>query len=1058
MRNAILTGPAAGDHVFVDLPTGALPMSDAVAQQALRQGYALTLSVDAKGLIRFADPRSERRFRDAADELSQDPAAGGAPARPLRQPSQTQAASAAPDQGGRPAAEGSDALMAAIGRIDRAQQRLNERFFIHFTDLSSLLVADALPSPRARQVFDAVGRLLSAGRGHTASRVVVTVASAVQGLAHGLITAHDHEATPWQIADVPLPGRDEIEQFLARAKDRHQIMGDARATATMLVQRGYTLTRISETLRRIVADGGRDITAIIGGEFDDEKFKDAQAKLDAMVGLPELKSAFSELTRELSAIQEALKRGEITEPASTHMALLGRPGTGKTEVARIVAKLLHACGIRRRDFCRRATSADIVGQYNSGEAIQNIRRLMSEAADGVLFIDEAYTLAENEWGRQAIDVLIAEMEERRGSLTVILAGYPDRMQRLFEANDGLRSRLAFTFRLPDYSADELCEIFDRKLKSSSIDAEADARAAAHAIIRRESTRRHSNGRDVRNLFESWNRSRMIANSRSLRRTHVTDPRSPSKEAAGGLISDFSRKFKCLPEVEQWLRESVLTSFDALGSGRLPRAPRLVFTGPPGTGKTETARTMGGFLRACGVLRDGRVIETTLKDFTSQFVGGSQERTERQFRDAAECVLFIDEIYSFIGDAQGLGILDQIVAALTNPEFENVAVVIAGYEDRMPDVYRANSGLKDRFDRTIRFSWPDTPMLAEITLAQLAHDYGRAPEASEHESVRKAVERAIGARRALPDFAGARSTRRIANDINARTVNRGGGTRVKAEDVPAPPPSPALSQVVERYLQEFPYSSGAAETLRSILAGVKVQGMAHAGKALGLCIQGGPGSGKSTFIRWFIGELARSPGMASLPVVECSAQSLQGTHLGEAQHNVRRAFEQARGGWLFIDEFHTLRGNPGAQSNLYSQEVAREIVAQMTATQNTSTKVVIAGYPGYLEAALDMDPGLSSRFEKIYHLPDPADEALARAAYQRLEQDYGGAGSVSYETIEPLLLVHFSQTRRHHGDRFSGYRHADALAKAAAENAMVRADGDGTRFVIEVEDILGALRR
>ena len=66
--------------------------------------------------------------------------------------------------------------------------------------------------------------------------------------------------------------------------------------------------------------------------------------------------------------------------------------------------------------------------------------------------------------------------------------------------------------------------------------------------------------------------------------------------------------------------------------------------------------------------------------------------------------------------------------------------------------------------------------------------------------------------------------------------------------------------------------------------------------------------------------------------------------------------------------------------------------------------------------------------------------------------------MSYETIEPLLLVHFSQTRRHHGDRFSGYRHADALAKAAAENAMVRADGDGTRFVIEVEDILGALRR
>ena len=1056
MRNAILTGPAAGDHVFVDLATGAQPMGDAVAQEARRQGYTMTLSVDAQGSIRCFDADCEQRFRRATEAASQDPASAGATSRPLRQPSQAPAAAA--EQSLRTAGEGADSLMAAIGRIDRAQQRLGERFFIHFTDLGGLLAADALPTQRAKQVFDAVGRLLSAGRHHAASRVVVTVASSVHATARELLTQHDHGATPWQIADIPLPDRDEIYRFLSRAKDRHKLMGDARATATMLVQRAYTLTRISETLRRIITDGGSDLTAIIGGEYDEAKFKEAQASLDAMVGLADLKREFAGLSKELAAIHEALKRGQITEPASTHIALLGRPGTGKTEVARIVAKMLHACGLRRRDTCRRVTSADIIGQYNSGEAIQNIRRLMHEAADGVLFIDEAYTLAENEWGRQAIDVLIAEMEERRGSLTVILAGYPDRMQRLFEANDGLRSRLAFTFRLPDYSPSELCDIFDRKLKSSAIDATPPARDRAHAIIRREATRRHSNGRDVRTLCESWNRARMIAHARELHPSHVIDPRSPSREAAEGAIGDFSQKFKGLPEVERWLQKTVLTSFDALDAGRLPRAPRLVFAGPPGTGKTETARAIGNFLRTCGVLKDGRVIETSLEKFTSQYVGGSEERTERHFRDAAECVLFIDEIYRFVGNQQGLAVLDQLVAALTNPEFDNVAVIIAGYEDRMPDVYRANGGLKDRFDQTIRFAWPDSSVLADIALAQLKREYGRAPDSPDLDSVRKTIERALSEARALPNFAGARTAGKLAREINSNAVVRGGGSTITAADVPSPPPSPAFSKVVERYLEQFPYSAGAAETLRSILAGVKIQSMGTVGKALGLCICGGPGSGKSTFIRWFINELAKQPGMAALPVVECSAQSLQGTFVGHAQENVRRAFEQARGGWLFIDEFHALRGTVGSQSNLFSQEVAREIVAQMTAPQNTSTKVVIAGYPDHMDAALEMDPGLPSRFEKSYQLPDPSDEALARAAYRRLQSDYGGSGSVSYETLESMLLRHFAVCRRMSGTRFGGYRHADALAKAAAENAMVRADGDGSRFVIEIEDILGALQR
>lgn len=1059
MRQAILTGPAAGDQVFVDLATGVLHMAEAVAQEALRRGFEFVVGIDALGGMRFADQDSERRFREATEVPSEDPKRGNAPSRPLRGQAQESAPAAAAERNAQAAGEGADALMAAIGRLDRAQQSISERFFIHFTDLSGLLSPGTVTSQRARQVFDAVGRLLSAGRGHTSSRLVVTLASNIQADARELLSAHDHGATPWQVAELPLPAIDEIEQFLARVKDRDGLSGNVRATATMLAQRAYTLTRISETLRRKIKDGEKDISSIIGGEMDVAKLADAQRRLDAMVGLDEVKRAFAKLVKELAAIQEALKIGQITEPTSTHMVLLGRPGTGKTEVARIVASLLHAAGIRRRDVCIRATSADIVGQYNSGEAIQNIRRLMREAADGVLFIDEAYTLAENEWGRQAIDVLIAEMEERRGALTVILAGYEDRMQRLFEANDGLKSRLPYVFRLPDYTQSELCEILDRRMKSTPVEATVEARGAAHAIVRREATRRHGNARDVRNLFEMWNRERLVTGARRLELSHVTDPRSPSRSNAEHLAAEYGEAFKGLPEFEQWMRDAMLTNFDALGNGRLPRAPRLVFAGPPGTGKTETARRIGRFLRACGVLRDGRLIETSLQDFTSQYMGGSSERTERQFRDAAECVLFIDEIYTFVGDAQGRAVLDQIVAALTNPEYDNMAVIIAGYEDRMPDVYRANGGLQDRFDKTIRFAWPDNATLASITLDTLARRHGRAPLPAEAVPVAKSIERSIASRRSLPNFAGARSAILISEEINTKYVHRGGSGPLAEVDVPAAPPSDQISKIVDEYRLDYPNSDSAIASLRNILADIKLHERAGPGatSALGLCLLGGPGSGKSTFARWLMRRMSERPGMSPAATIECSAQSLQGSHLGEAQQNVQRVFERARGGWLFIDEFHALHSQGDGRQNLFSVEIAKEVVAQMTNPQNVGTKVLLAGYPAPMSDALAMDPGLTSRFNQKFTLDAPGDEALARTAYMILQRRHGSTGDVGYETLGRMFTDYFSRRREREAYAFAGYRAADELAQSAARNAMLRADGDDRSFKIEIDDILAVLR-
>jgi len=1051
MRQAIVTGPAAGDMFFVDIATGALSMAKAFSQEAMRRGYVFIIEIDELGAMKFANEASERRFREATDEISRDPLAGNATVRPIR--------STNSQRNDQPASEGADALMAAIGRLERAQLRIEERFFMHFHKLGGLLHAGTIPSQRAQLVFGAVGRLLSAGHGHASSRLVINLPLNVVEEARQLLTAHDFGATPWQIAEIPLPNESEIEQFLSRAKDRHNLIGNASATATMLALRGYTLTRISETMRALIASGDRNITSIIGGAFNETKYRDAQRRLELMVGLTELKATLEQVAGEFVAVQDALRTGQATTPSSTHMALLGRPGTGKTEVARIIASLLHASGLRRRDVCIRATSADIIRQHNAGEAIQNIRRLMNDAADGVLFIDEAYTLADHEWGRQAIDAMIGEMEERRGSLTVILAGYPNRMRRLFEANDGLKSRIAHTFNLPDYNPDELCEILDGQLKSSSITADADALVAAHAIVKREATRPHENGRDVRNLFEKWNRARLTSGAHRLKRAHIIDPRSPSREDAEQLIRKHSQVFKEMPELEAWMRTTIKTSFDALNSGRLPPAPRLVFSGPPGTGKTTSARQIGKFLRACGVLREGRVIVTSLQNFTSQYIGEASERTERNFRDAAECVLFIDEIYRFVDDQQGLRIIDQIVTQLTNPEYDNVSVIIAGYEERMPDLYRANPGLQDRFTSTLRFSFPATPALASITLTQLKNNFGRVPSEQDANAVSNALERAIDSRRMLPNFAGARTAILIANDVNDKCVARGGGTSIIAADIPAPPPRPPLSHIVAEYRRKYPFADAEATILQDILADINLHERDgnHVGRALGICLTGGPGTGKSTFARWLMHRLSQRPNMAPAPIVECSAQSLQGTYLGQASVNVGRHFEQARGGWLFIDEFHALQIAQNGHGNMYSLEVASQIVAQMTAPQNLSTKVIIAGYPDQMQRALAIDPGLTGRFDRAHELPIPTNQTLAYTAIAILKRKYQDIGGLQPETITPLLTKFFAKSRESEGVHFAGYRCADAFAQSVERNAILRMDGANERVIVELDDILKALR-
>lgn len=192
----------------------------------------------------------------------------------------------------------------------------------------------------------------------------------------------------------------------------------------------------------------------------EEKVKEVLNELDSLVGL----TAVKQLVKELHAFVEIQKRRKkedlIAEPLVLHMIFKGSPGTGKTTVARLIGKMFKEMEILQKGHLVEVERADLVGEY-IGHTAQKTREQIKKAIGGILFIDEAYSLArggEKDFGKEAIDTLVKAMEDYKDNLIVILAGYKDEMDWFLRTNPGLRSRFPIQIEFPDYTLEELIQI------------------------------------------------------------------------------------------------------------------------------------------------------------------------------------------------------------------------------------------------------------------------------------------------------------------------------------------------------------------------------------------------------------------------------------------------------------------------------------------------------------------------------------------------------------------------------------------------------------------------
>jgi SpoVK/Ycf46/Vps4 family AAA+-type ATPase len=817
----------------------------------------------------------------------------------------------------------------------------------------------------------------------------------------------------------------------------------------------------------------------------------ALAKLDAMVGLAPVKQEVKGMIARMQVEQKRRDQGLDVSALSQHMVFTGPPGVGKTEIARLVGEIYRGLKVLRKGHVVEIDRAGLVAGYVGHTAIKTLDKCR-EALDGILFIDEAYSLAAptgggSDFGKEAIDTLLKFMEDNRDRIIVIVAGYRNEMRRFIDSNPGLSSRFSKTIDFPSYNSAELTEIFKRMATRQQFNLPEGFEGKVRPWIESRSRAEDwANAREMRTLLEKAREAQALRVANELVNDPSTDISKVTIEdivtATGQNVEDNEAAIAAA--LEKLNAMVGLTPVKQEVQGLIARmqieqkrrdqgldvsalSQHMVFTGPPGVGKTEVARVIGEIFRALRVLRKGHLVETDRSGLVAGYVGHTAIKTLDKCREALDGILFIDEAYSLAAPTGGGGpdfgkeAIDTLLKFMEDNR-DRIIVIVAGYRNEMRRFIDSNPGLSSRFSKTVDFPSFNTTELCDIFKRMAARQQFALPDGFEAK-----LKPWVEGRSKADDWANAREMRtllektREAQALRAASDPSADISRVIIEDIIL-----ATGQKLEdnqvsvaaafAKLDAMVGLAPVKQEIKRLSARLEVeqkrreQGLPIAAVSQHMVFTGPPGVGKTEVAR-VIGEIFRAlKVLRKGQLVETDRAGLVAGYVGQTATKTLDKCREALDGILFIDEAYTLAAGGGGSGHDFGKEAIDTLLKFMEDNRDRLV-VIVAGYPNDMRRFIESNPGLSSRFTKTIDFPSygVADlcEILRRMAARQqfsLPDDFAAA-------LTPWI------EQRSKATDWGNARSMRTLLEKARESQAIRISTDASADLsrIETADLLDA---